>query len=143
MTKQCTKCKETKDKKDFSRKKHTKSGLDSWCRKCHDISTTAWRKKNKIRDAAKHKDYILRKDFGITLEEYNIMLKQQDNKCLICKTIKCKSGRAFAVDHDHITNKIRGLLCSNCNHLLGKAQDDVEILSEAIKYLNKYGKEIK
>ena len=50
----------------------------------------------------------------------------------------CGSGRRLAVDHNHTTGKVRGLLCSNCNTLLGKAKDNVNILQAAIDYLNDF-----
>lgn len=69
-----------------------------------------------------------------TPEEYELLLKYQDGKCGICRA-KPRT-RKLAVDHDHVTGNIRGLLCSRCNHdLLGKAHDDVVLLERAIDYL--------
>lgn len=60
-------------------------------------------------------------------------------KCSKCKELKFLNmfdkRRELYIDHDHNTNKVRGLLCSNCNTALGKFKDDILILEEAIRYL--------
>jgi len=90
-----------------------------------------WRKDNP--DKVKNQD--LRKRFGITLEDYNNMLAEQKGGCKICSKTPEDEGRALAVDHCHDTKKIRGLLCTNCNRMLGNAKDSIETLQNAIKYL--------
>lgn len=87
---------------------------------------------------ARERNYI--KKFGITVEEYNVILEQQKGVCKICnnpETSKNNKGepKKLAVDHCHITGKIRGLLCIGCNIGLGQFKDNKEILSSAIKYL--------
>lgn len=74
---------------------------------------------------------------GITLThiEYLEMFNKQNGQCAICEIGQDKSIKAFAVDHDHITGKVRGLLCSKCNLTIGNANDDINILKSAIKYL--------
>ena len=52
--------------------------------------------------------------YGITEEQYNLQLKAQDGKCLLCR-----EQRRLCVDHDHKTGKIRGLICHRCNTMLG------------------------
>ena len=92
----------------------------------------AWAKENpeKIR-IFKRKDKL--KKYGLSLEEFEHMAKQQDNKCLICGG----PGRndLLCVDHDHITGQVRGLLCSNCNTGLGMFKDSIEVLKKALEYL--------
>lgn len=81
------------------------------------------------------------KSFGIDSEEYGRMLKSQDNCCAICKihidcyTKNSQNNKVFAVDHDHLTGKIRGLLCCRCNRGLGYFKDKIEFLENAISYL--------
>lgn len=95
-------------------------------------------KKNYYRKTIQErKDYDLRKAFGITLDEYNNILKIQNDVCAICR-LKCKSGHRLAVDHNHTTGKIRGLLCSNCNRGLGYFKENIENLKEGIKYIKKH-----
>lgn len=81
----------------------------------------------------KNKDLI--RNFGINIEQYELMLDQQDGKCAICNSHSCKSGRKFAVDHNHETGQVRALLCQNCNTALGHFQDSQELLLTAISYL--------
>lgn len=73
--------------------------------------------------------------YNISLEEYSLLLKKQQNKCAICGIDKCSSGKSFAVDHDHKTNKIRGLLCKNCNVGLGMFEDNTNNIEKALLYL--------
>ena len=83
----------------------------------------------------KSKNNYLKKCYGITLEQYNEMLIKQNGVCAIC----CEKDPNFdnlAVDHDHKTNKVRGLLCHLCNRALGMFKDDGIRIKNAIIYLN-------
>ena len=80
----------------------------------------------------------LKKKYDITLSDYSELLNAQNNSCAICGKRSDNMRKSLSVDHDHSNNKIRGLLCAKCNLLLGLAMDDVLILNNAIKYLNKY-----
>lgn len=78
--------------------------------------------------------------YGLTLEEYNRMLDAQCGGCAICGSKTPRGGgrgSVLGVDHCHQTGKVRGILCNQCNHLIGKAGDDPEILRAAIKYLER------
>lgn len=84
----------------------------------------------------------LLKQYGITSEIYDAILKSQDNRCAICgidsnEVVNGKNTR-FAVDHDHETGDIRGLLCGNCNRSLGGLKDSPQLLQNAISYLNQH-----
>lgn len=83
----------------------------------------------------KRRDYKLRSAYGITTERYNELFQKQNGKCAVCKKNQTDFKRAFAVDHDYKTGKIRGLLCVNCNMALGYIKDEVFILEELLKYL--------
>jgi hypothetical protein len=76
---------------------------------------------------------LMRLKYGITLLHYQRLFEDQYGACAMCKR---KSERSLCVDHCHRTNKVRGLLCNACNALLGFAQEDINILESAIKYLN-------
>lgn len=69
------------------------------------------------------------------MEQYAAMLAEQHGVCAICASPP--SGRALAVDHNHATGKIRGLLCGNCNRGIGNLQDSIGLLYAAINYLDK------
>ena len=76
-------------------------------------------------------------EFGLTLDDYNQMLESQNYRCAICGDEGNQENRfrKLSIDHDHKNGKVRGLLCSHCNFMLGQAKDDVEILQNAILYL--------
>jgi hypothetical protein len=76
----------------------------------------------------------LLKVYGLTLNDYNLKLKQQGNCCAICKTTS-SGKRDWHVDHCHSTGKVRGLLCHSCNLMLGHAKDNMNTLEKAIQYL--------
>lgn len=79
----------------------------------------------------------LKNTYQITLEEYNAALEKQSGVCDICKE-KCVSGRQLAVDHNHDTGEVRGLLCCKCNRGLGNFGDNLDLLRNAVLYLEKY-----
>lgn len=77
--------------------------------------------------------------YGLTLEEYDEMLVRQSGRCAICKTKQCFTGFRFAVDHDHTTGAIRGLLCRRCNQVLGQLGENPQLFEEAANYLRRSG----
>lgn len=83
--------------------------------------------------------YYLMRKFGISEEQYNKMLEEQNHSCAICKSKDSGDKRTtrLAVDHCHTTKDIRGLLCSACNKAIGLLRDSPDILQSAIKYLQK------
>lgn len=74
--------------------------------------------------------------YGITLEEYARLLRRQKGRCAVCRTAK-PGGlyNIFQVDHDHKTNKVRGLLCAACNRALGLFKEKEKIVRRAADYL--------
>jgi hypothetical protein len=91
----------------------------------------------------KSKDSMLRRKYGLALEAYDNMLIEQDGKCSICNLDQGTIGRTLVVDHDHITEAVRGLLCSNCNTGLGMFKDRITLLKKAIAYLEKHDEQTK
>lgn len=71
--------------------------------------------------------------YGISLEEYNILLIKQQNRCAICGNEQ--AGKPLFVDHDHTTGKVRGLLCSTCNFAIGLLKDNPVLCETMAKYL--------
>lgn len=76
------------------------------------------------------------------------MMEEQQGKCAICYSeVQFQQGKGLSqegatVDHDHTTGKVRGILCGSCNNLLGRAQDNTELLSNAIAYLERNANEV-
>jgi hypothetical protein len=81
----------------------------------------------------------LKREYGLTLEDYDKMLKVQNGKCAICNGENPIYKGNLCVDHCHTTGKIRGLLCHSCNLTLGYMKDSKDRLKNAIKYLENYG----
>lgn len=100
-------------------------------------SSKRWRANNLERaKATDHKKHLRRK-FGITPEQYNTLLEQQNHNCAICGGGD-KGGRRLSVDHCHGCGEIRGLLCGNCNSAIGQLGDDPQMLRDAISYLESH-----
>lgn len=110
-------------------------------------------RKVRERDPKKQREstlaWKLRRQFGLTIDDYWAMLKAQDGRCAICgeretwqrKSRFEKSGKLtfmLGVDHDHQTGKVRALLCRGCNAGLGNFGDSVERMERAIAYLREH-----
>jgi ribosomal protein L34E len=79
----------------------------------------------------------------MTVAEYDAMYAAQNGVCAICGQPEIGLGRGgkvrrMSTDHDHTTGAIRGLLCHNCNFILGSAHDDPDVLRKAADYLEKH-----
>jgi hypothetical protein len=104
------------------------------------------KKQQKNYDPIKKRDENLKRLYGIGLNEYNQMLDKQNGKCATCETTEPggrKSGRGggtnvFVVDHCHTTGEVRGLLCHSCNRSMGLLGDNISVLEEMIKYIQKH-----
>lgn len=80
------------------------------------------------------REYLLQKNYGISIQDYDEMLEAQQGRCAICR--KHPKKRRLGVDHNHRTGRIRGLLCMRCNLGLGKLNDNHETLTAAEIYLS-------
>ena len=130
----------------FSPNKAKPLGVRTTCKPCACEQAARWKDANpdKVLDAR------LRRDFGITLDDYEALLAEQCGVCAICGEPPAvafgrpdgrpgRQGRQrvprLVVDHDHATGKIRGLLCVHCNRGIGFLKDDPAIVRLALKYL--------
>jgi len=146
MNKVCKKCGVEKTSSEFYKEKRVKDGLQARCIQCCKADAKAafqrnpepYRKRARAAyDYAERRARKLMNEYGMTPENYTELFEKQNGCCAICKA--SESGHNvtdhFLVDHDHTTGEIRGLLCSSCNLMLGKAHDNIDILSRAITYL--------
>ncbi len=153
--KRCPKCKQQYEAtlKFFFADKSHKDGLGSWCKLCKRAANDTYKETPKGRavtleakrayyhtegGAVMQRKQDLKKKYGISLEDYDRMLVEQEGKCLICGDGPGKKPgkkKYLGVDHDHITGAVRGLLCTGCNLMIGYAHDNVDILTKAIHYL--------
>ena len=139
--KKCTKCKEKLPNAAFGKSKREKGGLLCSCRKCGAPgrkTSSAWR----VSEVGKRAvlKYQLYLKYKLTLEDYDHMLEKQKGVCAVCgkpETCAAHYGgvRRLAVDHDHKTGKVRGLLCALCNQALGCVGDSKERLLQLAIYL--------
>jgi hypothetical protein len=99
----------------------------------------AQRQASAKRNVGTRRAYRLKNTYGMTVEQYESMLDEQDGRCAICRSDRPGGPRTpiFTVDHDHDTGRVRGLLCSSCNRALGLLRDDPEVLRLAIGYLER------
>jgi hypothetical protein len=103
-----------------------------------------WRNKNSDKLYGQQRDKYLLRTYGMKMEDYSVMREKQNQRCAICDThedevmsVGRHSHTKLYVDHDHITGKVRGLLCHSCNTLLGNAKDDTSLLFNSIEYLER------
>lgn len=146
----CPKCKIEKSSIEFSKCTARKDGFKLYCKTCENISAQVYYQKNRQREIKRvqkywstHRDQKRNNDlklkYGITLDDYNKLFEEQQGCCAICgihnSELKCPLG----VDHNHITEKIRGLLCRECNSAIGKLKSDygTDLLKVAINYIEK------
>lgn len=137
-TKKCSKCNEKKELYEFYKRKDTKSGYRMECKECRWKQIKWYREKN----PDIHLENTIRK-YGITSAQFKRMIKNQSNKCAICKSTETTNIKGtikrLAVDHCHKTGKVRELLCDKCNRGIGYLKDNIKFLKSAIKYLEKHG----
>ena len=137
--KECKECGVEKSLEEFNKKKTSKDGKNYICKICEAIKSKEYRDNPDNRLTERDRD--LKKKYGITLYTYTTMLESQGGVCDICGKSVIENGKALAVDHNHNTGAVRGLLCNTCNSGIGLLQDNTEILQLAINYLNKHKEE--
>ncbi|MGH7182115.1 MAG: endonuclease VII domain-containing protein [Nitrospiraceae bacterium] len=94
-----------------------------------------WKHLNPIRLRLHNRKYTLKRRYGITPEQYDLMLESQDGHCALCPTVPTE-GNPLYVDHDHLTTIVRGLLCRLCNWTLGTIESKMD-LGEISTYLKR------
>jgi hypothetical protein len=81
------------------------------------------------------KNFDLRKKYGIGLDDFNRMFKEQNGCCAICGRHQMEFRKGLVVDHNHSTGAIRKLLCPNCNAAIGMLGEDMVLFTKAMEYL--------
>jgi hypothetical protein len=120
---QCNKCLQDKPQSEF----YKRSGVGGYVRQC------------KTCQCQYAKTIFRATRFGITLDQYLEMVEAQNSQCAICSKPHSESKwQCLVVDHNHDTGNVRGLICHNCNKGIGHLQDNIEVLKNAVKYLEKY-----
>ena len=110
------------------------------CKECRRIRRRNYVCSDPMREKQRSRIKNLRK-YGLTLDDYNELLESQGGGCAICGKhgVRAESywseERLLAVDHNHVTGRVRGLLCDSCNRGMGLLKDSEQILARAAKYL--------
>lgn len=141
----CGHCQQDKPDADFHSAKLNvgRRGRTSWCKLCTNEQNRDRKRKQReagtlpgLQGAAYHRDYSLRKKYGLDSASVNAMLTEQGG-CDICRTDD-PGGRGWCVDHDHSTGSVRSILCNSCNTGIGMLKDDPAILRTAADYLDRW-----
>jgi hypothetical protein len=142
----CSRCGETKLATEFHVRHASNDGRVSRCKQCiaaydreyFSANSDRLRAQAKNRyGATKHQVRVkqMRRMYDLTIAEYDAMRDAQDNQCAICGRHERDLNKRLCVDHDHETGRVRGLLCNQCNSLLGRWNDDPAIARRAAAYL--------
>lgn len=147
----CRDCEQWKPLAEFYKARGRKNGDTPvcYCITCYNRRCRAYARekyatdpgfRERVRVTTRRK--VLRLKYGLTEEGYESLLADQHGGCAICGATESAHthGRPcrLAVDHDHTTGKVRGLLCSRCNQAIGKFGDDPEMLRAAAAYLDRH-----
>ncbi len=130
----------------FQKASNAKYGRANLCKPCAVKKTLTNKAKRPPRTEeeaitckATKRKWHLKKTYGITPEDFDRMMWEQEGTCKICKVPPYHAKNAFreflVIDHDHSTGEVRGLLCMCCNTALGQFNDDINTLTSAIEYL--------
>ena len=127
--KYCPSCQQVLPLTSFVRNRSAPSGFGGYCRPCQAKKSAE--SLRRVHGSARH--YHLRRRYGLGADEVLSRLEAQGSSCLICRRpIDAKTAH---VDHDHVTGKVRGILCFRCNAGMGQFADDPEVLVRAARYL--------
>lgn len=135
----CIACKEDLPIARFAKHQAASDRLHPRCRVCERAYAKEWRDANPERVAERQKWLRIKHRYGLTREQYEAMLADQNDVCAICHNPQSDwITDALYVDHCHATKRVRGLLCAPCNSALGHMKDDPERLIRAAEYLRKF-----
>ena len=165
--KHCHICGERKPLDDFYRSTGMRDGHRNDCKACnlaekkkryeadpakHIAAVKRWQQENSERLNAYRREYrkrddvkrrsrdaYYRKAYGKTADEVDEIVELQAGRCLICKVELPERLGSRHLDHDHVTGKVRGVLCIDCNHGIGKLKDSPDLLLRAVVYLREGG----
>lgn len=134
----CSGCQTEKPLLEFHKNCSRPDGLQNRCKVCayasYRKSYTKHKERNRETLALNRKRSKLKLLYGLTLEDYERMVFDQNNKCAICH----REMDPPHVDHDHQSSELRALLCGNCNSGLGMFKESCDLLIRAMSYLDSF-----
>lgn len=146
---QCRACQQSKPLAEYNDHPKARGGKDTICRECAKAYKRDWYRKNTERRLERNRKWAeenreqvqeisragaLRRQYGLTVGEYDALLAGQDGRCAICR--KPPGRHRLSVDHCHETGRVRGLLCKKCNTGIGMLGDTEERIRAVLKYLS-------
>ena len=130
----CPRCNLMLLRSEFYKDSSRSDGITAYCKKCKRGVNNDWRGRNPDKVNSNNIWWRREKQYGITQDQFRILIKNQNFQCDICLEEIDDSSH---VDHDHETGKVRGILCRSCNQGLGFFKDSTGLLEKAIRYLLK------
>ncbi len=127
--KRCPACTEVKVVEEFPRNRSALGGRGGYCKLCHNAKGKATY--TRLYGGTRH--YHLQRRYGISAARVDDLVSQQSGVCAIGQ-----EAPAAHVDHEHLTGKVRGVLCFNCNGGLGQFRDRPDVLKRAVAYLEEH-----
>lgn len=146
--KTCNRCQKQRSVEEFTFS-HVRGNYQAECKPCIRARSKEWYKANKDKalarqkahrksDPDRYRNVELKREYGITLDDYNRMYEQQGGRCKICDAHGSGLRRRLVVDHCHATGAVRALLCNDCNRAIGLLRDRAEVVEAAAAYLRSY-----
>lgn len=135
-TRRCSRCGRVRKADRFGPSAKDKRGLQKHCKECHRERMALRHQRLRVEDPDHEWRGVLRRKYGITVEQYHAMAEAQGQVCAICGG---SVERRFHVDHCHASGVVRGLLCQFCNTGLGMFRDEPDRLRSAAEYLERHG----
>ena len=132
-SKTCRKCNKIKFLTEFYFDSKRKLYRNS-CRSCDALIQRRRGQEHPDRRREIHRKYIYKKNYGITLEEYDAMLKDQGGVCACCGSDNPGGYGRFVVDHNHRTGRVRSLLCNRCNVVYGQLEESANLIINLLRY---------
>ena len=131
----CTKCRQRISITEFSKRTAHVTGYKAWCKACDKVAFTAHRANNLEAMRARERASHYKSTYGLSTELATVLANPASRlgRCPLCRDTE-----HLVLDHDHVTGKVRDLICTQCNKMLGHARDSLDILYEAIAYLKKH-----
>lgn len=114
----------------FTKSRWTSNGLlrPSDCKLC---------RKQRVKEHGQLQSYYTR-NYGMTKAQWMDLFDSQKGACAICGKHQSELSKKLCVDHDHVSGRVRGLICTPCNLIVGNAMDDPSILQRAIVYMKSF-----
>lgn len=141
----CNKCKESKPREEFYvlYAGHPGAQLRQPCKECIRSGKRRRYANSAGRGADRSYEQLLKRDYGMTLDQYNQRVRQQVGRCAICRraeTAKSSGGKVkrLSVDHDHVTGAVRGLLCHRCNIVVWALEDNHVTIGAVSEYIEQW-----